>query len=140
MRFQKDLLEASLAKLADVKQAVFYAEFDWAYLLKAYQSAVQFTEIPKFPEVRRDLSLVIDRSVRFQSLEELAFKTEKKLLKQVHVFDVYQGDKLDQDKKAYALSFILQDAGQTLTDQMIDKTMQRLIQAFEEKVNATIRK
>lgn len=130
----------SLAKLADVKQAVFYAEFDWAYLLKAYQSAVQFTEIPKFPEVRRDLSLVIDRSVRFQSLEELAFKTEKKLLKQVHVFDVYQGDKLDQDKKAYALSFILQDAGQTLTDQVIDKTMQRLIQAFEEKVNATIRK
>lgn len=130
----------SLAKLADVKQAVFYAEIDWAYLLKAYQSAVQFTEIPKFPEVRRDLSLVIDRSVRFQTLEELAFKTERKLLKQVHVFDVYQGDKLDADKKAYALSFLLQDTTQTLTDQVIDKTMQRLIQVFEEKVNAVIRK
>lgn len=133
-------VHTNLTKLMDIKQAVYYAEFDWAYLVKAYNSAVQFTEIPKFPEVRRDLSLVIDRSVPFQTLEEIAFKTERKLLKQVHVFDVYQGDKLDQDKKAYALSFMLQDPSQTLTDVVIDKTMQRLIQSFEEKVHALIRK
>ena len=133
-------VHGSLTKLMDIKQPVYYAEIDWAYLVKTYNSAVQFVEIPKFPEVRRDLSLVIDRSVSFQTLAEIAFKTERKLLKQVHVFDVYQGDKLAEAKKAYALSFLLQDATQTLTDQVIDKTMQRLIQIFEEKVNAVIRK
>ncbi len=134
------MVKPQFTKLADCKQPVFYAEFDWNLLLKVYSSHVAYQEIPKYPEVRRDLSLVLDSTVRFQDIFEISNKTERKLIRKVHVFDVYEGDKLPEGKKAYSVSFLLQDAQQTLTDQVIDKTMQRLMAAFEEKVGAVIRK
>ncbi|AFK01614.1 Phenylalanyl-tRNA synthetase beta chain [Emticicia oligotrophica DSM 17448] len=134
------LVKPQLAKLADVKQAVFYADFDWEYLLKQYSGKVAFVEIPKFPEVRRDLSLVIDAEVKFEQVIAIANKTEKALLQSVNVFDVYAGEKLGEGKKSYSVSFTLIDKEKTLTDEVIDKTMQRLITAYEKELGAVIRK
>ncbi len=134
------LVKPQLAKLADVKQAVFYADFDWEYLLKQYSSKVAFVEIPKFPEVRRDLSLVIDSEVKFEQVAAIAAKTEKNLLQSINAFDVYAGEKLGEGKKSYSVSFTLIDKEKTLTDDVIDKTMQRLIAAYEKELGAIIRK
>lgn len=130
---------ADVSKTAGVKAAVYYAELDWDLLVKKYSSSVGYKEVSRFPEVRRDLSLVIDRSVTFESLEQLAYKTEKKLIAEVNVFDVYEGDNLN-GKKAYALSFTLQDDSHTLTDQEIERVMQNLMQAYETEFGALIRK
>ncbi|SHN03609.1 phenylalanyl-tRNA synthetase beta subunit [Cyclobacterium lianum] len=134
------LLDGSTCKLAEVKQEVYFAELNWNTLGKLARSQEKFQEISKFPEVRRDLSLVIDRTVTFDQLRQLALKAGGKLLKRIHVFDVYRGDKVDTGKKAYALSFYLQDDRQTLTDKVIDKTMGRLMAAFEKNTGALIRK
>jgi phenylalanyl-tRNA synthetase beta chain len=134
------LVKSQLAKLADVKQAVFYADFDWEYLLKQYSGKVVFVEIPKFPEVRRDLSIVIDSEVKFEQVSAIATKTEKSLLQNINAFDVYAGEKLDKGKKSYSVSFTLLDKEKTLTDDVIDKTMQRLIAAYEKELGALIRK
>ncbi len=134
------LVKSQLAKLADVKQAVFYADFDWEYLLKQYSGKVAFVEIPKFPEVRRDLSIVIDSEVKFEQVSAIATKTEKSLLQNINAFDVYAGEKLDKGKKSYSVSFTLLDKEKTLTDDVIDKTMQRLIAAYEKELVALIRK
>lgn len=134
------LVKSQLAKLADVKQAVFYADFDWEYLLKQYSGKVAFVEIPKFPEVRRDLSIVIDSEVKFEQVSAIATKTEKSLLQNINAFDVYAGEKLDKGKKSYSVSFTLLDKEKTLTDDVIDKTMQRLIAAYEKELGALIRK
>jgi phenylalanyl-tRNA synthetase beta chain len=133
-------LDAKVAKLTDTRQAVFYADIDWDYLFKKYNTRLQAQELPKFPEVRRDLSLVIDKKVSFEDIRQLAQQTERKLLRAVNVFDVYEGDNIGKDKKSYSVSFILQDFQQTLTDQVIDKTMQRLMDAFESQLGAIIRK
>ena len=98
-----------------------------------------YTEVPKFPEVRRDLAMLIDRSVKFDQLEQLAFQAEKGLLKNVNLFDVYEGDKLPEGKKSYALSFTLLDENATLTDKQIEKIMEKLIKTYQEKVGAEIR-
>lgn len=127
-------------KVADCKQIVFYAEFDWEFILKNYSSEVKFTEISKFPEVKRDLSLVVDSSIKFKDIEAVALKTERKLLKSLNVFDVYEGDKLESGKKSYSVSFILQDNEKTLNDAQIDKTMTRFIEVFEKEIGAIIRK
>ncbi len=134
------LVKAKVAKAADVKQAVFFADFDWDYLFKQYKENVVFEELSKFPEVRRDLSLVLDTEVTFDQIQKIAKQYERNLLRQVNVFDVYQGDNLGQGKKSYSVSFILQDNEQTLTDKVIDKTMERLMAAFEKEVGAVIRK
>ncbi|HSJ67732.1 MAG TPA: phenylalanine--tRNA ligase subunit beta [Anditalea sp.] len=134
------LVNDKIARLAEVKQEVFYAELNWGYLLKKSSGLKQYAEISKFPEVRRDLSLVIDRSITFDAIRKIAIKSGGKLLKRIGVFDVYQGDKIDEGKKAYALSFYLQDLENTLTDKVIDKTMGRLMQSFENEINALIRK
>lgn len=134
------LVKSQLAKLADVKQAVFYADFDWEYLLKQYSGKVAFVEIPKFPEVRRDLSLVIDADVKFEQVSAIASKTEKNILQNINVFDVYAGEKLGEGKKSYSVNFTLIDKEKTLTDDVIDKTMQRLIAAYEKELGAVIRK
>lgn len=134
------LVKPSIARLADVKQAVFYADFDWEYLLKQYSDKVAYVEIPKFPEVRRDLSLVIDSTTTFDQVSVIANKTERNLLKAVNVFDIYEGEKLGEGKKSYSVSFILLDKDKTLTDETIDKTMQRLIAAYEKELGAVIRK
>ncbi len=127
-------------KLAEVRQDVFYAELDWDYLLKKYSAQIQAKEISRFPEVRRDLSLVIDKSISFDQIKNLAQKTERKLLQEINVFDVFEDAKLGENKKSYSISFILQDEYQTLQDKVIDKAMNRLIQSFENELGALIRK
>ncbi|WP_435354642.1 phenylalanine--tRNA ligase subunit beta [Emticicia sp. SJ17W-69] len=134
------LVKSSLAKLADVKQAVFYADFDWEYLLKQYSEKIAFVGIPKFPEVRRDLSLVIDSNINFEQISAIALKTERNLLQNINLFDVYAGEKLGENKKSYSVSFTLLDKEKTLTDEVIDKSMQRLIAAYEKDLGAVIRK
>lgn len=133
------LLNAAVAKKLDIKAPVFYADFDWEYLLRQYSAAVEYTEVPKFPEVRRDLSVVVSKSVTFEELRQAAYKTERSLLRSVNVFDVYEGANLE-GKKSYSISFILQDEQQTLTDKVIDKSMQRLIATYEREFEAVIRK
>jgi phenylalanyl-tRNA synthetase beta chain len=129
-----------LTKLVDIKQPVFYADFDWAFLLKQYSELVKFSEISKFPEVRRDLSLVVAQTVTYQQIRQVAHKYEKELLRETNVFDVYEGDKIEAGKKSYSVSFILQDPTQTLTDKVIDKTMQKLMLGFEKELGVVIRK
>lgn len=134
------LVRADLLKFVDLRQPVFFADFDWEALQQAYSGEITFQEISKFPEVRRDLSLVIDRSVSFRQIEQVARKTERTLLRHLNVFDVYEGENLGAGKKSYSVSFILQDFDQTLTDQHIDRTMQRLMDAFAQQLGAVIRK
>jgi phenylalanyl-tRNA synthetase beta chain len=134
------MLNPSITKFADCKQPVFYADFNWDWLLKNYTTTQVYQEIPKFPEVRRDLSLVLDKQVSFKEIQALALKTEKNLLKSVNVFDVYEGENIGTDKKSYSVSFILQDETQTLTDAVIDKTMKRLMETLEKDLQAVIRK
>ncbi|MCH7403477.1 phenylalanine--tRNA ligase subunit beta [Belliella kenyensis] len=134
------MLSASSAKLAEVKQEVLFAELNWDLICKKSKGLKKYQEISKFPEVRRDLSLVIDKTITFDQVKTVALKAGGKLLQRIGVFDVYQGDKIESSKKAYALSFYLQDTEQTLTDKVIDKTMNRLIQTFENEVGAMIRK
>ncbi len=127
-------------KLFDIKQEVFAAEFNWDLVLQALSShRVLFKPLPRFQVVTRDFSLMLDQKVTFESLRALAFKAEKKLLKNVTLFDVYEGDKIEQGKKSYALSFTLLDEDKTLTDKQIDKAMQRIARAFEEDLGASIR-
>jgi phenylalanyl-tRNA synthetase beta chain len=130
----------AVLKRLDVSQPVWYAELDWDWLLKKYKASLVARELPKFPEVRRDLSLVVDKGVTFDQLRTIAQRTEKKLLQGLNVFDVYEGDRLEAGKKSYSVSFTLQDPTQTLTDQAIDQVMQRLIQQFEKQAGALIRK
>ena len=134
-------LSKKTLKQFDIKQKVYYADFSWDQLIKAVRkSKIQFSEIPKFQEVRRDLAILLDKEITFESLREIAFKTEKKLLKSVFLFDIYEGDKIEKGKKSYALSFILQDGYQTLTDKVVDKVMKKLMTSFEQQLNASIRK
>jgi phenylalanyl-tRNA synthetase beta chain len=133
------LVEDQQLKLAEVRQEVWYAELDWDLLAKKSSGLKKFQELSKFPEVRRDLSLVLDKEVSFARVKVVAEKAGGKLLKRLDVFDVYQGDKLEAGKKAYALSFILQDQENTLTDKEIEKTMSNLIHAFQNQVGAIIR-
>ena len=128
-------------KKFDIKQEVYFAEIDFDQLIKmTKKSKVQFKELSKFPEVKRDLALLVNKNVTFSQLRSIAFATEKKLLKSVSLFDVYEGDKLPEGKKSYALSFILEDKSQTLTDKQIERTMSNLQTQLEQKAGAEIRK
>jgi len=128
-------------KKADVDKEVFYADFNFDLILSLVRkNKIVYQEISKFPAVRRDLSMLIDRSVTFGQLKQIAQKTERKLLQDVNVFDVYEGDKLPQGKKSYALSFILQDNEKTLTDKAIDSVMQKIIYNLGKEAGAEIRK
>lgn len=133
------LVDKKNLKLAEVRQEVWFAELDWDILTKKASGLKKFQEISKFPEVRRDLSLVIDKAVTYDQVKAVAEKAGGKLLRRIGVFDVYQGDKIDSGKKAYALSFYLQDQENTLTDKVIEKTMSKFIQAFQDQVGAIIR-
>ncbi len=124
----------------DLKQEVYFAEIDFDLLLKTLRKhRTQAEELSKFPEVKRDLALLVDRSVNFATLREIAFQAEKKLLKRVALFDVYEGDKLPEGKKSYALSFILEDKTRTLDDRTIEKTMANLTRQFEQRAGAQVR-
>jgi phenylalanyl-tRNA synthetase beta chain len=130
----------STLKKFDIKQEVFYAEIDWVALVNAGSKVkTEFKELPKYPEVKRDLALLLDKKVAYSDLEKAAFKTEKKLLKQVNLFDVYEGKNLEEGKKSYALSFTLSDETATLNDKQIEQTMLRLQQTFEKDFGAILR-
>ncbi len=132
---------ADSLKKVDIDKEVFYADFNFDMVLKSAQkNKIVFEEISKFPAVRRDLSMLIDKPVTFGQLKQIAQKTERKLLQDVNVFDVYEGDKLPAGKKSYALSFILQDNEKTLTDKTIDSIMQKLIYNLQKEAGAEIRK
>ncbi|MFN3404209.1 MAG: phenylalanine--tRNA ligase subunit beta [Cytophagaceae bacterium] len=133
-------INQKFVKAADIKQEVYYAEFDLELLLELSQNQLLFKEISKFPEVRRDLSLVLDKSVTFEAISKVALEKERKLLKEINVFDVYEGENIGKDKKSYSVSFILQDYEKTLTDKVIDSTMQKLMDSFEKELGAIIRK
>ena len=128
------------AKRFDLKQDVYYADFEWEKMMKLISAnKVSYSEVPKFPEVRRDLALVLDQSVTYEELEQAAYQAEKRILRKVSLFDIYQGDKIGTGKKSYALSFLLRDDEKTLTDDIIEKAMGRILKAFQEKFHATIR-
>ena len=132
-------VKKSIAKAFDIKQEVFYADFNWDAVLKLVESKIKFTDIPKYPEVRRDLALLVDESVQFDSIYNIARQTEKSLLKKIDLFDVYQGANLPEGKKSYAVGFTIQDATKTLTDVQIDKIMSKLQKNFETELNAVLR-
>jgi phenylalanyl-tRNA synthetase beta chain len=124
----------------EIKQDVLSGIFDWDYFTYLASNDINIEEVPKYPEVRRDLSLVIDKSVTFNDILKIVRKKENQLVRRINVFDYYEGDKIDKTKKAYAMSFILQDKTRTLDDKIIDKTMGHLIQSFENELGAIIRK
>ena len=127
-------------KMFDINQDVYYGHIDWDALVKATRkNKVEFTELPKYPWVRRDLALLVDKSVKFEQIKDIAYRTERRLLKNVDLFDVYESAILGVDKKSYAVSFILRDDNNTLTDKNIDKVMNNLINALEKGVDAKIR-
>ena len=132
-------VKKSILKHFDIKQEVFYADFNWNLVLKLIGTKIKFTDIPKYPEVRRDLALLVDENVAFDAIYTIARQTEKSLLKEVNLFDVYQGKNLPEGKKSYAVSFILQDNSKTLTDEQIDKILNKLQKNFENELGASLR-
>lgn len=129
-----------LLRMFDIKQPVFLAEIDWPVLFELVRrDRVKYKELPRFPEVRRDLALLVDENVTFADLRKAAFQTARGILRQVNLFDVYRGPKILTDKKQYAISFILQDEEKTLTDAAVEVTMNKLLKTFENKFGATLR-
>jgi phenylalanyl-tRNA synthetase beta chain len=123
-----------------IKQEVLFADFDWSTILSiSGNKKIKVSNLTKFPSVKRDLALLLDEKVTFKELYDLAFQSERNLLKNVDLFDVYQGDKLPEGKKSYAVSFVLQDKNKTLEDRQIDKIMQKLQQSFEKNLGAVLR-
>ena len=134
------IINKKLQKQFGIDNPVYYAELNWTALMKATKNKeVLFTEISKFPAVSRDLALLVDNSVEFSQIEQIARQTEKKLLKKVELFDVYEGDKLPAGKKSYAVNFVLQDEEKTMGDKQIDAIMQKLITNIKKQLNAELR-
>ena len=133
-------IREKLVRKFGIKQKVYAAEISWDVLLnKIKKNTVRFTELPRFPEVKRDLALLLDYQVSFADLRNAAFQAEKKLLKNIVLFDVYTGDKIPAGKKQYAISFYLQDPDKTLTDKAVDAIMEKLLRVFKEKFGAELR-
>ena len=134
------VLAKKLQKHFGIDNTVYYAEMNWTQLMKATKkNEVTFTEVPKFPAVSRDLALLVDNAVEFAQIDQVARQTEKKLLKKVELFDVYEGDKLPAGKKSYAVNFILQDEEKTMGDKQIDAIMQKLINNLKNQLKAELR-
>ena len=133
-------VDKKIIKSFGIKQELYYADFNWNLILNlVLNTKIKYSEVSKFPSVKRDLSLLIDKVVTFKELNAIAIQTETKILKSVNLFDVYEGDKLPEGKKSYALSFILEDNTKTLTDKYIDKVMNKLISSYETKLGAEVR-
>lgn len=133
-------INPGLAKKFDVKQPVFAAEISWPVLLELIgRVKVKFQELPKFPEVRRDLAVLIDENVPYSALRQSALRAAKKVLKQVSLFDVYRGDRIADGKKQYAMNFVLQNNEKTLTDQEVEKVMNKILAVFQNEFGATLR-
>jgi phenylalanyl-tRNA synthetase beta chain len=134
------VVKRSILKEFGIKQEVLFADFNWENVLKlASKKNIKVSELSKFPAVKRDLAILIDSKIEFKEVYNTAFQSERKLLKEVDLFDVYEGDKLPEGKKSYAVSFVLQDETKTLEDKQIDKIMQKLQQSFETNLNAVLR-
>jgi phenylalanyl-tRNA synthetase beta chain len=124
----------------DIGQDVYYGNIKWDFLLTLIKSEpVSFHELPRYPSVRRDLALLLDRGIKFSQIRDIAFRTERNILHDINLFDVYESDNLGANKKSYAVSFILRDDVKTLTDKNIDKVMNNLIKAYDKELNAQIR-
>ncbi len=134
------IVTPSICKAFDIDTAVFFAEMNWDVLMKeSEQQSVRFTEISRFPPVSRDLALLIDKSVTFARIQQIAVASEKKLLKQITLFDVYEGKNLPEGKKSYAVNFLLQDEEKTLNDKQIDSAMRKIRQDLEKELGAQLR-
>jgi phenylalanyl-tRNA synthetase beta chain len=134
------IVHNNLLKLFDIKTPVYYADFHWNEVMKLIKNnRVIFEELPRYPEVRRDLSMILDKDVKFEQIRNVALRTEKKLLKQINLFDVYEGKNIEDGKKSYAVSFLLQNTEKTLTDQEIEKIMKNLSEGFSRDLGAQIR-
>ena len=132
-------VKKSILKHFDIKQEIFYADFNWNAILKSLSNKIKFTEISKYPEVRRDLALLVDEKVAFDDVYNIARQSEKSLLKDITLFDVYVGANLPEGKKSYAVSFTIQDDSKTLTDTQIEKIMSKLQNNFETQLGAQLR-
>ena len=137
--FKIGQVHPSLLESMEIGQTVWFAEINWNAVFQKARPTAKFAELPKYPQVRRDLALVLDSSVRYEQVRELAFQVERKLLREVNVFDVYVSDKLGAGKKSLAVSFILMDESKTLTDKQIDQVMEKLISAYRNKFGAVLR-
>ena len=135
-------VQAGILKKMGIKNSVFYANFNWQAILKALKKhKIEFVELNKFPTMRRDLALVIEKSVKFNDIVAIARKTGKKILKDINLFDVFEDEsKLGEGKKSYAVSFVFEDVTKTLKDKEVEKIMNNLIRNYEEKLGAIIRK
>jgi len=134
------IISKALLKKSDINNPVYYADVHWTVLMKAVRkNKVEFTEISKFPSVSRDLALLIDKSVEFAQIEQIARQSEKKLLKSVELFDVYEGKNLPAGKKSYAVNFVLQDADKTLNDKAIEAVMNKIITNIKKQLGAELR-
>ena len=134
------IVSPKIRKMMDIDAEVYFADLNWnAILAELGDQKVRYTELAKFPEVKRDLALLLDKNVTFAEIEKIAFETERKLLKSVNLFDVYEGKNLEEGKKSYAVSFVLQDETKTLTDGQIEPIMKKLQGNFETKLGAKLR-
>ena len=134
------VVKKKVAKNFGIEVTVHFANIYWDEVLKIVSKEyTPVTDIPKFPEVSRDFALLVDNAVNFKELREIALNSEKKILKSVQLFDVYEGSKLPKGKKSYALNFTLQDTNKTLTDKQIDKTMNKIQQQLESQAGAVLR-
>lgn len=134
------IVSRKIQKMMDVDHEVYYADLNWKLLMKAIRNnKISYTEISKFPAVSRDLALLLDKGVEFAEIEKVAYSTEKKLLKEVTLFDVYEGKNLEAGKKSYAVNFVLQDETKTLNDKQIDAIMNKLIANLQAKLGAKLR-
>ncbi len=135
------VVNKTITKKFDIQSTVFYADINREHLRPLLNSVSQkVKEVSRFPEVKRDLSMLLDRKVKYEEVEKIAFDTEQKILKEVRLFDVYEGEKIDKEKKSYAMSFILLDEQKTLEEKQIENIMQKLMSNFEQKLGAVIRK
>ncbi len=134
------IISKKIAEEFDLENEVYFADIHWNTLLYATRKVkVEFKELPKYPAVKRDLALLVDASVSFEQIKQMAYNTERKLLKEVSLFDVYEGKNLEPGKKSYAVSFLLQDETKTLNDKIIEKVMNRLIDVYKKQLNASLR-
>ena len=134
------LVKKTFLVACEVEQEVYYADFNWSLLMKKLpKKEVSYKELPKFPAVRRDLALLLDSSVKFADIERIAFATEKKLLRRVELFDVYEGKQLEAGKKSYAVAFTLQDETKTMNDKQTEAIMSKIIAQLEKQLGATLR-
>ncbi|KGO84863.1 phenylalanyl-tRNA synthetase subunit beta [Flavobacterium rivuli WB 3.3-2 = DSM 21788] len=132
-------VKKQVLKHFDIKQEVLFADFNWAAITKLVTGKIKYTDISKFPEVRRDLALLVDNAITFDSIYAIARQTEKALLKDISLFDVYEGENLPEGKKSYAVSFVLQDSTKTLTDEQIEKIMGKIRNSLETQTGAQLR-